>query len=456
MFESRHPEIELSEEEILSSGESDGRHGEDFAYLISVDEMDTGWAPDEREVLPDLESMVPGVFLAVVLEHVDRRRLNGHDVVRLLQARERQLAHLQAGSMADTVETAYSAPGEGDSKIERLGEQFEYASDEIRAALTLTRRSAEYRLSAATDIIERLPRVWGMLSDGLIDHRRARALADGTCHVPEDTARSVVAQLADVAPKLTVSQLKARIRRLCVAADPEDAAKREQTAHEDRSFTIEPTVDGVADLHLFGLELGDARAIGRRVNGHMLSLRREDRSGRTHDQLRADIVRDLLLGDDPTVGGRGLVDIHIPVSTLDGDSEPAEIGGLGPVTAETARQIVCGQPNADHQITLVDDAGNPTHIYTLSRRETKKIRKHIEALQPTCSFPGCIAPATDCDYDHIQPWVVGGETSTINGGPKCDHDHQLKDHGWTHERADRQDIWVSPLGHTYVTQGQSP
>jgi hypothetical protein len=188
----------------------------------------------------------------------------------------------------------------------------------------------------------------------------------------------------------------------------------------------------------------------------MLSLTREDRSGRTHDQLRADIVCDLLLGDDPTVGGRGLVDIHVPVSTLDGESEPGEIGGLGTVTAETAREIVRRQPNADHQITLVDEYGNPTHVYTLSRRETKKIRKHMEALHPTCSFPGCIAPATDCDYDHLTPWVEGGETSTTNGGPKCDHDHELKDQGWTHERADRQDIWISPLGHTYVTQGQSP
>jgi hypothetical protein len=206
--------------------------------------MNTGWAPDDRETLPDLESIVPGSFLAVVLEHVDRERLNGHDVVRLLQARERQLAHLQAGSMADTVETAYSAPGGADSLIERLDEPFEYASDEIRAALTLTRRSAEYRLSMASDIIERLPRVWDMLSQGLIDYPRARVFADGTCHVPEDAARSVVRQLAELAPKLTVSQLKARISKLCVSADPEDAAKREKTAHEDRAFMIEPLLRG--------------------------------------------------------------------------------------------------------------------------------------------------------------------------------------------------------------------
>lgn len=53
------------------------------------------------------------------------------------------------------------------------------------------------------------------------------------------------------------------------------------------------------------------------------------------------------------------------------------------MTAETARHIVESQPGADHQITLVDENGNPTHVYTLSRRATSKIRRHMAALQPT-------------------------------------------------------------------------
>jgi len=126
------------------------------------------------------------------------------------------------------------------------------------------------------------------------------------------------------------------------------------------------------------------------------------------------------------------------------------------VTAETARRIVESQPDADHQITLVDDAGNPTHIYTLSRRATRKIRRHMTALQPTCAFPGCLAPAEDCDYDHILGWDQGGETSTTNGSPKCNHDHHLKDHGWTHNRIDQQDTWTTPLGHTYTTERGPP
>lgn len=451
MFDAQTSEIELSEREALS-GESEDQ----IAYLATLDELATGWSEEDRHHLPSIETIEPGPYLAVLLEHFERRRLNGHDVVRLLRARERQLAHVQAGSMADCVEISYSAAGHAGSHVERLPEQFEYASDEIRAALTLTRRSSEYRLSMATDICERLPQAWSLMDQGLIDLPKARAFADGTCHVDQETARAVVSQLADVAPRLTVGQLRQRIRRLCIALEPENAEKREQTALDARKLVIEPTIEGTADLHIFGLRLEDARSIGRRVNGHMISLKKEDRSGRTHDQLRADIARDLLLGSDPTNGGRGTVDIRVPVSTLDGGSAPGAVGGHGPVTAAAARRIVSSQPEADHQITLIGEDGRPTHIYTLSRRATKRIRRHIAALQPTCSFPGCVAPAADCDYDHLLPHSRGGETSTRNGGPKCDHDHELREHGWHHTRVNEDDNWTSPLGHTYTSERDPP
>ena len=442
----------------LMPGESDNdlRARDQKAFEVTCREMTDDHEADERHTLPDLDHFAPGPHLAAIVESVDRAKLNGYDLVRLVQARERLVAHAQAGSMADVVEISYAAPGARDTDPERLGEAFEYAADELRPALRLSRRAAEFRLCLATDVVERLPRVWELFWHGLIDYPKVRAFSDGTLHVTDETARSVVAQLADVAPRLTVGQLRARVRKLCAENDPDDARKREENARQERTLVIEPTVSGTADLHLLGLHLDDARAIGRRVNGHMISLKKEDRSGRTHDQLRADIVRDLLLGAEATGGGKGLVDIHLPVSTLDGAGRPGEIGGMGPVTAETARRVVASQPEAEHRVTLTDDAGDPTRIVTLSRRATRAIRRHIEAIQPTCTFPGCVAPAADCDYDHYVPWAEGGETSTTGLGPKCRHDHRLKDNGWSHDRDGDRDIWTSPLGHTYITQGQSP
>ena len=56
----------------------------------------------------------------------------------------------------------------------------EFASDEIRAALTLTRRAAETDLGLGFSVCERLPRVREALEAGLIDLRKARTVVWGS------------------------------------------------------------------------------------------------------------------------------------------------------------------------------------------------------------------------------------------------------------------------------------
>lgn len=64
----------------------------------------------------------------MLLEAVDRSKLNGFDLVRVLRARERQLSYSQVESMGDTVEISYAAPGDPESEPERLAEAFEFAA----------------------------------------------------------------------------------------------------------------------------------------------------------------------------------------------------------------------------------------------------------------------------------------------------------------------------------------
>ena len=70
--------------------------------------------PDEQHFLPDdLELIPPGLFLAAIVASVDRSKLTGHDVVRLLQARARLVAHGNAGYYADVFEVAHAYDPEG-------------------------------------------------------------------------------------------------------------------------------------------------------------------------------------------------------------------------------------------------------------------------------------------------------------------------------------------------------
>ena len=444
-----HTEIELSEEGI-PSGESD-----ENSYQLTTAELTA--TDDPRPDLAGIEELAPGPHLALLLEYLERLDLNGFDRVRLLQARERQLAHLQAEAMADQVAIAHSPPGDSGSDPGWLHDAGEFAADEIRAALRLTRRSAEFRLCEATDLIERLPRVWSLLSHGQIDLARARVFIRGTAHVPKAVARSVVDALATVAPDLTTGQLAHRIRRLCIVIDPEDATARTRTEHYERRFVIEPTVDGNADLYLLGIPLAEARSIGRRINGYLISLKREDRSGRNHDQLRADIAVDLLKGADRR-GQGGSVEIRVDLETLAHLNEnPAEIPGLGPIVADVARQVVDGAHKAQWHVSITDGTGQVLGVVPTRRRPGKALSRHIAATKPNCSFPGCLVPASDCDNDHLTPWSQGGVTTERNMGPKCRHDHILKDRGgWKHFHTRGQDFWTSPLGHRYVTQRDPP
>ncbi|HUG31764.1 MAG TPA: DUF222 domain-containing protein [Acidimicrobiia bacterium] len=325
----------------------DGEGDIDFAFELTCRELADSWSDDDRHVLPDLDSIPPGAFLAVLLDSVDRSRLNGFDLVNVLRARERLVAHAQAASVADVHELAYATPGDSDSDPDRLLESFEFAADELRPALVITRRAAENRLGLAFDLRERLPRVWEMLAEGLIDLARARVICNGTAHLDEGEARGVVDRIADRAPRLTTGQLGAWIRRLCVESDPERAKQRYETARESRRVWIEQTEAGTGNVHLLDIDIADARAIGKRVNAHMISLRR-DGDTRSHDNLRADILTDLIFGPDPTEGGRGLFDMRVSVTTLAGlDEKAAEIPGLGPVIADIARRFADQHPRAE-------------------------------------------------------------------------------------------------------------
>ena len=455
MFDSKMASVGLPAGEAeLSSGWCD--ESDALALLVTVEEWNTGWVDDDRQVLPDLESIPPGPLLSVLLEFVDRERLNGFDLVRVLRARERLVSHTQAAAVADVHEIAHAAPGDAHSDPDRLVEPYEFASDELRPALALTRRAAESRMTTAFDLRERLPGVWKMLDEGVVDLVRARVIANGTSHLGWSEARQVVEQVAQRAPKLTTGQLAAWIRKLCVESEPEKARQRAQLALEDRKLWIEATVDGTAHIHLFDIDVADARAIGRRVNRHMFSLRR-DGDTRSHDNLRADVAVDFLLGSDPTNSGRGLLDMRVSLSTLaELDDKAGEIPGMGPVIADVARRFAERHPRADWQATICDDHGNVLDVVATSRRPSRQISRIVNAGNPTCAFSGCRMPAEDCDFDHLLPFSQGGETSARNGGPKCRHDHILKDHGWVHQHLDGRDIWTSPLGHIYIAERAPP
>jgi hypothetical protein len=402
-----------------------------------------------------IEGMEPGPELVSVLAAMEREGYTDYDRVVALKAYTRLASHFQAKAY-EQIAAISDLICESDGKTE---EAFDSAVAEVRAALHLTRRAAEEELTMALQLCERLPQVWGALAAGALDLRRARVLTEGTSHLATDLARQVVDRVIEPATRLTTGQIRALLRKVCIEADPEEAVELYETALEGRRVFAEPTIDGTANL--MGLDLPPERvaAVMSKLTQLAESLRRggEDRS---LDQLRADIFLDLLNGRQLSGRGhKGSVNLHVDLATLAGLAEsPGELGGFGPVVADVARQVTEQQQDTTWRWTVTDsETGQPIHNGTTRRRPTPDQRRHVEARNPTCIFPGCRMPATDCDLDHRIPWSQGGPTTIDQLEPLCRHDHVIRQKGWKHQPLQGGDhLWTSRLGHLYTTSGRSP
>ncbi len=400
--------------------------------------------------------MAPGLMLGFVLDSIDRSGLNGHDVVTLIEARARQVAYLQAELLADVAELAHCPPGTADSPPERQASADEGAADELRLGLCLTRRSADDQLALALALTERLPRVWEALGEGRIDLGRARVIVGGTDHVDQTVARSVADRILPQAAHLSTGQIRARVAKLVIEVDPQAARQAVEERHEERRLVRGLNPEGTANLSAYDLPPQRAASIWNRVQHIAAALHRRG-DPRDMDQLRADIFMDLLEGHHPDHDGehqpRPLVDIRLGLDTLIGlNQTPGHIPGWGPVIADIARQTALQQQHGQWRITLTDpDTGATLWNGTTRRRPTATQTRWTQTTQPTCIFPTCRMPATDCDIDHTTDHQHGGPTHTTNLAPLCRHDHTLKHKpGWklrptpngTHQ-------WTTPHGHTY-------
>ena len=399
--------------------------------------------------------MAPGPELTAAIAAMEREGFDGYDRLVALKAYTRLVSHFQAKAyeqMAAINELISEWDGDGE-------EAFDSAVAEVRAALHLTRRTAETEVTMALQLWDRLPQVWKALAAGTIDLRRARVLIEGTAHLATEVARRVVDRVMEAATRLTTGQLRALLRRVCLEADPDEAVERYETALAERRVYAEPTLDGTAHLMGFDLPPDRVAAIMGKLTRLAESLRR-DGEDRTLDQLRADIFIDLLEGRKQTGRSRqGGVNLHVDLATLTGLAEhPGELAGFGPVIADIARQVTEQQQDCTWQWTVTHpDTGQPIHNGTTRRRPTTAQRRQVATRNPTCIFPGCRMPATDCDLDHRIPWSEGGPTTTDQLGPLCRHDHVIKHKGWKHQPLPGGDhLWTSRLGHQYTTSGRSP
>jgi hypothetical protein len=83
-----------------------------------------------------------------------------------------------------------------------------------------------------------------------------------------------------------------------------------------------------------------------------------------------------------------------------------------------------------------------------------KLRHLAQVRHAACVSPVCRRPASQCDFEHNVPYETGGSTCLCNAGPKCRHDHRVKQHPrWKVEQlGDGSFRWTTPSGRSYTKE----
>jgi hypothetical protein len=233
----------------------------------------------------------------------------------------------------------------------------------------------------------------------------------------DDDLNDLVEAVKGASPRDT-RDAAARLREILSSESEEEAADRR---YRQRSVTSTVPIDGMVTTSVT-LPTLEARMFLNAIN-HAAG-RPVDGDRRSESQRLADGV--VVLADayskGAVTGGREKPTILITMSLeslLGASNEPARTAQGDHVPAFIARRL------AEHaHLQRVVMAGNAVvNMGRTVRCATDDQYRALAARDGGCRFPGCHAPASWCDVDHLQPWEAGGPTDLNLLVLWCRHHH---------------------------------
>jgi hypothetical protein len=107
-------------------------------------------------------------------------------------------------------------------------------------------------------------------------------------------------------------------------------------------------------------------------------------------------------------------------------TSPAELPGVGPLSAAVARRLAC-----DAEAARITVDGEQVHLGRAVRTATVTQRRLLTLRDGGCRFPGCGRPPGWCQAHHLIFWDHGGHTDLDNLILLCSHHHHLcHEGGW--------------------------
>ena len=169
---------------------------------------------------------------------------------------------------------------------------------------------------------------------------------------------------------------------------------------------------------------------------------------RKHPRRRGQHGTDPPGGHDPP-GGPGFT-----FTPAGADGPPGAHGPPGGYGSWRFSTGIRGQPAL---LISIDPIATDTcdHRFAAAGHDPGVKLRHLSQIRHAfCTGPMCRRPSARADFEHNTPYDQGGLSCLCNTGPKCRHEHRLKqDPRWTVEQPTPATFrWTTPSGRQYTTE----
>lgn len=335
---------------------------------------------------------------------------------------------------------------------------------EIAAALRITESEAAGMLALGEALVERFPAVLGSFAGARMTERHARLLVESLQEVEPEFHERILPSAIELAEREPVGTFRRKLRALIDTVRAQTLTERHARAAQRRRVALQPDHDAMTWVMTL-MPAVEAHAIWDRATRIAKAILAQEGETRTLDQIRADVIADLLiegrtdLHPEEARGIRATVAVTVPILALldqapEGD-EPAVVEGIGPIPIERARELA-GGAEGWMRILTHPETGMVLSVGRDRYSPPPSLRRLVMWRADRCMGPGCGVPASRCEIDHRIAWEHGGQTRLENLNPFCKGHHIVKHHGgWT-----VRDVagsfgaieWISPTGRRYIVQ----
>ena len=287
---------------------------------------------------------------------------------------------------------------------------------EIAAALRITESEAAGMLALGEALVEDFPTVLDSFASARMTERHARLLVESLQELEPEFHDQILSTAIELAETEPVGAFRRSLRALVDTVRAETLTGRHIHAVRRRRVVLQPDHDAMTWVMTL-MPAVEAQAIWDRATRIAKVILAQQGETRTLDQIRADVIADLLIEGRTDLhpaearGIRASVTVTVPVLALlesaHEGAEPAVVEGVGPIPVERARELAGGAEGWMRVLTH-PETGMVLSVGRDRYSPPASLRRLVKWRADRCMGPGCGMPASRCEIDHRIAWEHGG------------------------------------------------